>query len=84
MASETQIVAVAPKKATGSGRPAFLFYSHESCCQTNLALPFVHPRALRGLRFWCCSRYSSLAFIVIFAFSTFDTGQPFSAASAYF
>ncbi len=29
-------------------------------------------------------RYSSLAFIVIFAFKTFDTGQPFSAASAYF
>jgi hypothetical protein len=28
--------------------------------------------------------YSSFAFIVIFAFSTFDTGQPFSAASAYF
>ncbi len=29
-------------------------------------------------------RYSNLAFIVILAFSTFDTGQPFSAASAYF
>src|SRR5215831_13714859 len=28
--------------------------------------------------------YSSFAFIVIFAFRTFDTGQPFSAASAYF
>jgi hypothetical protein len=28
--------------------------------------------------------YSSFAFIVIFALSTFDTGQPFSAASAYF
>src|ERR1700758_5438583 len=28
--------------------------------------------------------YSSFAFIVIFAFSTFDTGHPFSAASAYF
>lgn len=28
--------------------------------------------------------YSSLAFIVIFAFRTFDTGQPFSAASANF
>jgi len=28
--------------------------------------------------------YSSFAFIVIFAFNTFDTGQPFSAASAYF
>jgi hypothetical protein len=29
-------------------------------------------------------RYSSFAFIVIFAFRTFDTGHPFSAASAYF
>jgi hypothetical protein len=28
--------------------------------------------------------YSSFAVIVIFAFSTFDTGHPFSAASAYF
>jgi hypothetical protein len=28
--------------------------------------------------------YSSFAIIVIFAFSTFDTGHPFSAASAYF
>ncbi len=28
--------------------------------------------------------YPSFAVIVIFAFSTFDTGHPFSAASAYF
>ena len=28
--------------------------------------------------------YSSFAFIVIFALSTFETGHPFSAASAYF
>jgi hypothetical protein len=28
--------------------------------------------------------HASLAFIEIFAFSTLDTGQPFSAASAYF
>jgi hypothetical protein len=28
--------------------------------------------------------YPSFAVIEIFAFSTFDTGQPFSAASAYF
>ncbi len=28
--------------------------------------------------------YSSFAVIEIFAFSAFDTGQPFSAASAYF
>jgi hypothetical protein len=30
------------------------------------------------------SPYSSFAVIVIFAFSTFDTGHPFSAASAHF
>jgi hypothetical protein len=30
------------------------------------------------------TRYPSFAVIEIFAFSTFDTGQPFSAASAYF
>src|SRR5215469_3388431 len=30
------------------------------------------------------ANYSSFAFIVIFAFSTFETGHPFSAASAYF
>jgi len=30
------------------------------------------------------SLYSSFAFIVIFALSTFETGHPFSAASAYF
>jgi hypothetical protein len=29
-------------------------------------------------------RYPSFAVIEILAFSTFDTGQPFSAASAYF
>ena len=28
--------------------------------------------------------YPSFAVMEIFAFSTFDTGQPFSAASAYF
>ncbi len=28
--------------------------------------------------------YPSFAVIEIFAFNTFDTGQPFSAASAYF
>jgi hypothetical protein len=28
--------------------------------------------------------HPSFALIVIFAFSTFDTGHPFSAASAYF
>jgi len=30
------------------------------------------------------SPYPSFAVMEIFAFSTFDTGQPFSAASAYF
>ena len=54
------------------------------------------PRSLRGfsqrtLRFKVFVQeanktqpYSNLAFIVILAFSTFETGHPFSAASAYF
>jgi hypothetical protein len=31
-----------------------------------------------------CQTYPNFAVIEILAFSTFDTGQPFSAASAYF
>src|SRR5215831_5938754 len=61
--------------AAASGRPAFLFYRHEILCQT------VNRRALSASS--CCG-YASFAFIVILAFSTFDTGHPFSAASAYF
>jgi hypothetical protein len=47
---------------------------------------FVILRVLRGERFCLFGSwpYSNFAVIVIFAFSTFDTGQPFSAASAYF
>jgi len=42
----------------------------------------VKPR--RGLKRERESTYPSFAVIEIFAFNTFDTGQPFSAASAYF
>ncbi len=50
---------------------------------SNRGRSFVDLRALSGYRQWL-SPYSSFAFIVIFAFSTFETGHPFSAASAYF
>jgi hypothetical protein len=39
------------------------------------------PSAIRRAR---STTYPSFAVIEIFAFNTFDTGQPFSAASAYF
>jgi hypothetical protein len=41
---------------------------------------------LRAEKHFCriVKPYPSFAVIEIFAFSTFDTGQPFSAASAYF
>src|ERR1700691_2887297 len=55
-------------KAAVSGRPTILFYRHATACQTNPGR----------------KRYPSFAVIVIFAFNTFDTGHPFSAASAYF
>lgn len=51
------------------------------------------PPSQEDLRFYSTGRnstvklsrpYASFAFIVIFALSTFDTGHPFSAASAYF
>jgi hypothetical protein len=54
------------------------FYSPVKACQT---AP-VKPR--RGLKREPESTYPSFAVIEIFAFNTFDTGQPFSAASAYF
>ena len=49
----------------------------------------VNPVPLGGYEFRTRARrspkdYASFAVIEIFAFSTFDTGQPFSAASAYF
>jgi hypothetical protein len=58
--------------------------THSSPCLEDLhfystdTTPTVKPRA------HSLPSYSSFAFIVIFAFSTFDTGHPFSAASAYF
>ena len=62
-----------------------LFYSPATACQTG---------AQPARRSVCLSAhvattahgapYPSFAVIEIFAFSTFDTGQPFSAASAYF
>ena len=60
-------------KAAESGRPTVLFYSPITRCQTT---DFLASAA--------GSSYPSFAVIVILAFSTFDTGHPFSAASAYF
>jgi hypothetical protein len=65
-------------KAAVSGRPTPLFYRHEATCQTTVNLGPSRPEWLKVLP------YSSFAVIVIFAFNTFDTGHPFSAASAYF
>jgi len=64
-----------------SFRPALLeFVSRLAPKQVSFD-PFV-PSAAESFR--QPERYSSFAFIVIFAFNTFDTGHPFSAASAYF
>jgi hypothetical protein len=54
------------------------FYRHVTSCQTYDRRTAVKPST--GKR----NRYPSFAVMEIFAFSTFDTGQPFSAASAYF
>ena len=49
-------------------------------CQEDQRFYFtVLPRTVKPL-----TPYPSFAVMEIFAFSTFDTGQPFSAASAYF
>jgi len=65
------------RKAAESGRPTALFYRHDVACQS----PYdTEAQRLRSE----VRPYPSFALIVIFAFSTFDTGHPFSAASAYF
>ena len=40
--------------------------------------------ANQSSRFFSAAAHANFAFMEIFAFNTFDTGQPFSAASAYF
>jgi len=52
-----------------------------SLCASGVNTLFRDPAIARWARF---RSYPSFAFIEIFAFSTFETGQPFSAASAYF
>src|SRR5271170_7756981 len=64
-------------KAAVSGRPTLLFYSRVTGCQTKRQRPKPESRSPKPT-------YPSFAVIEILAFSTFDTGQPFSAASAYF
>src|ERR1035437_7329805 len=58
-----------PRRRIGRTTPSF--YRRDAVCQTART-----PEAVVV--------YSSFALIVIFAFNTFDTGHPFSAASAYF
>jgi len=65
-------------KAAVSGRPTLLFYRPLAPCQTCAGI------MMGTLDADAWHDYPSFAFIEIFAFSTFDTGQPFSAASAYF
>ena len=62
-------------KAAVSGRPTLLFLQPATRLSNTGAV--AEPEAEPEL-------YPSFAVIEIFAFSTFDTGQPFSAASAYF
>ncbi len=76
-----------------------LFYSHGRDCQTSFHCRGWRRIffAVLLVRFSLClrvsvvksppavlPRYPSFAVMEILAFSTFDTGQPFSAASAYF
>jgi len=63
-----------------SGRSTVLFYSAAQRCQRSRSW----SRSIRSReRIWIFIQ-PSLAVMEIFAFNTFDTGQPFSAASAYF
>jgi hypothetical protein len=70
------------RKAAESGRLTLLFYRHVTPCQTNRRR--CHPEQAFFAQREIWAPYPSFAVIEIFAFSTFDTGQPFSAASAYF
>ena len=74
-----------------SGRPTFLFYRREAACQTTRKVSFgIEPPERSEVPFVVNALavrkplYSNFALIVILAFSTFETGHPFSAASAYF
>jgi hypothetical protein len=55
----------------------FYFYSPLSACQTINVFAEAESRSPP-------TTYPNFAVIEILAFNTFDTGQPFSAASAYF
>ena|SRR5215475_4439373 len=68
-----------PPREPRRTRPLIFRFPYELAGFTGLSAPW---RQLEWAPVQLCC--SSLAFIVIFAFSTFDTGHPFSAASAYF
>jgi hypothetical protein len=61
-----------------SGRPTHLFLQ-PVISLSNLGCRGRNPKADAR-----SPPYPSFALIEIFAFNTFDTGHPFSAASAYF
>ena len=61
-----------PRVLTSGARN--LKHQESSVCRTPSPRTTMHER----------SHYPNFAFIEIFAFNTFDTGHPFSAASAYF
>jgi hypothetical protein len=64
------------RKAAESGRPTVLFLQPHQSLSNQRCNATAESRT--------ADPYPSFAVIEIFAFSTFDTGQPFSAASAYF
>jgi hypothetical protein len=68
--------AAAAPKAAVSGRLTVLFLQ-PAISLSNHSCSCRRPKPESRI-------YPSFAVIEIFAFSTFDTGQPFSAASAYF
>jgi hypothetical protein len=69
-------------KAAVSGGPTLLFLQPSISLSNTAQLP--KPAARKPKAEARSPSYPSFAVIEIFAFSTFDTGQPFSAASAYF
>ena len=83
------------RKAAESERSTTSFYSPVQACQTSAssAQRLKYNKPVRTFCSTLCdpvfpvlktSSYPNFAVIEIFAFNTFDTGQPFSAASAYF
>ena len=67
----------APAAARATGEIALRSTAEDA----NLGVLVAQPDGVRDVE---GTRYSNRALILIFAFRTFETGHPFSAASAYF